>query len=340
MSHFGFLLSNRRHLLGLMMLVAFTGGGLSARGDSRPQVGFVVSMKGAVLVSGVEVKKPGPVFEGAKVQTKKGANCTLLIGREVVLHLAEETEILLSQAEVQRRRAEFTLGHGKIRALVRSNELYGRPKEFQKVDIRTRAVTLGVRGTQFTVDSPIDPLLPQRFTTLEGQVALTIGNRLSDSVGRPNAESAAPVITLEKGQSVEIAGGENSKTDEGRDSGKSSRPNESGSSSDAKPKPIQLTQARLDQEKRNVIPPPPPMATLTQLRDPFAFSQNASGALGGEAPQSFASLEGGMGAPMGGGYSFGAGGGWSVPLDPIVDGGSDSSVNSGVSITIEAGKQP
>jgi len=309
---------------------------------------FLISVQGDVLVDGKKNLKAGPIPEGAQLTTGSNGKCTLMVGREMILHLAAQTSLKVIASDIRNRKAEFILGHGKIRALVRSSAGSVRPREFQDVEVRSRAVTLGVRGTQFTVDSPLDRSVPQRFIAIEGEVSLRLPEWSRES---PNTESMVPlnrsfqngVLSLTRGQAftqwsapVGAAMG-----DGGSESNPQRALQEQG-------RVVTLNAQEIEKEAVAIAPPPRPLATQADFQslstrglqgESIAASDQGSsdGSREGEGRDSVRDIWG-EGLTM----TASGGAGAAILLDPVLDGGlgdaASESARANVSIVVR--KQP
>ncbi len=285
--------------------------------------GFLISAQGEVLLDGKKVQGGVPVQEGAQIQTGPNGKCTLMVGRDIILHLASQTSLKVVTAEVLKRKAEFQLGHGKIRALVRSSQNSPRSREFPDVEVRSRAVTLGVRGTQFTVDSPFDRLVPQRFVAIEGEVSLNLpqGSQQSDSLDSNPMEvgllQKGP-ITLARGQAFVLANP--SSTDRTDAEG----PVQGGR---VEGRVVTLSQQEVEKESLAVVAPPRPMLTTAQFQNLGRAGEQSGGSNLLSQDEERGAAEGentlGRGGAMrpAGDFALQGLNGAVIPLDPIVDGG-------------------
>lgn len=157
---------------------------------------IITGVRGQVFVNDKPAVEGQKVPEKSLVKTNQG-KATLLIGREIVMHLDKNTEANLEEialststtramietsatrdvAQYDDREVEggldipakedvqINLNFGRVRALV-GKKKRGTKRDFK---IKTRKVVMGVRGTHIVVDVPQDPAEPPRFMTLEGE---------------------------------------------------------------------------------------------------------------------------------------------------------------------------
>lgn len=163
-------------------------------------VGQIGRVMGTVLVDSVRVKTGAPVKVGAVIEVKSDSKATLLLGKGSVFQLAANSRLVVGEYGITPEREEMAsldLKFGKTRALI----LNQGPK--RELKIRTRAATMGVRGTEIFIDSPREANLPVKFMTIEGLADVQPGNTSSPIplpqnqgwVGNPSAgqgESSAP----------------------------------------------------------------------------------------------------------------------------------------------------
>ena len=72
------------------------------------QVGVLMSYAGTVRYWGQVVRGPTPVVEGSFIETGKDSNCSLLIGREGVVHIGPESRLELQSVQVEQlKRAQL-----------------------------------------------------------------------------------------------------------------------------------------------------------------------------------------------------------------------------------------
>lgn len=291
---------------------------------SRP-AGTLISVKGAVAVNRAPAKAPRAVMEGEEISTAEDSSCSILLGRDAVIHLGEKSIFKLTQVEIEKRKASLKLEQGKMRALLKTQTQRGRPREIEEFTVRSRSATLGVRGTQFVLESPADSREPERFVGIEGTIVVKLeGQRVAD----PTAISASKEVRLERGQEL-------------------------GSAGDGKAQ--SLAESQLKQESRACVAPPSVVSTPAQFQAPevlLAGAVEGAGSVDSALPDgsggSAGLLSGGFGGTLSGGViSPGV-----IPIDPVADspvsggnaGGGDDATDSGggngtVVIEIGSGKQ-
>ena len=137
-------------------------------------IGHLTDLEGEVLVNGSPANENTTLSVGTVVETRQG-KCTLLLGKETVMRLGEEsklkiTEYLLKDSE-KKETSSVDLNFGRLRALLKTKT----PTK-KSFNVRSRAAVIGVRGTHIVVDSPRDLSRPQRFVTVEGVADLSIAS--------------------------------------------------------------------------------------------------------------------------------------------------------------------
>ncbi len=147
-----------------------------AHADSSPLspiVGKLGMIRGEVWLDHHPVKSGIEVREGAVIEVKVGANATLLLGQGSVIQLSADSKIVVHHFGVtpatQEEAGELELKFGKSRGLFLNED-----QSKKKIMIRTRAATLGVRGTEVWIDVPKDESKSVQFFTIEGKAELTI----------------------------------------------------------------------------------------------------------------------------------------------------------------------
>ncbi len=193
-------------LLGL--LAAF-----SAQGSDAP-VGKVVSIQGKVVarvegaIAGLArlryLKSGDSVYKKDLINTSSDGNVKILFQDESIMDVGPSSLFKVAQfdsaADSKNRRVEMGLEYGKVRASV--NQKLGPRGKFI---LRTRAATMGVRGTEFYVMSDIigaqggqpDPELP-KSAPIKTEVVVTEGKvevskPVSSNAGTKEREASKPV---------------------------------------------------------------------------------------------------------------------------------------------------
>lgn len=243
-------------LLGSVLFHAFCAFGEPAPGAKV--VGRIGLVSGSVLVDSVKVKTGAQVKVGSLIEVLGDSKATLILGKGSVFQIGADSRMVVGEYGItseQEELANLDLKFGKTRALI----LNQGPR--RELKIRTRAATMGVRGTEIFVDSPKDLKEPLQFMTIEGQADVRIG------------ESNAP-IPLPQNQSIRTSGNGDSPS----------------ASSDA---PVQVSQSQIkttlsegglppppppSQEGGGALPPPPPGASrgmVGGLSDGFSIGSSA-----------------------------------------------------------------
>jgi hypothetical protein len=192
----------------LSLLVAMT-----AQGSDTP-VGKVVSIQGKVVarvdgaITGLArlryLKSGDSVYKKDLINTSSEGSVKILFQDESIMDVGPSSLFKVAQfdatADSKNRRVEMGLEYGKVRASV--NQKLGPRGKFI---LRTRAATMGVRGTEFYVMSDIigapggqpDPEQP-KSEPIKTQVVVTEGKvevskPVSPTAGAKEREAAKPV---------------------------------------------------------------------------------------------------------------------------------------------------
>jgi len=224
-----------------------TAAGSTQTGDSHDRtqaVGVLTSYNGDVIVNGKVVTGGTPLMMRDTIETRPHSRCTILLGRDAIIQLGADSRMELTAIEIEKRRTLLSLVHGTTRALVKTDRTNsGQPRREFKV--RSRAATMGVRGTQIYIDSPKDLSLPQRFSTFEGSAVLELP-LVVDVVDARGASARLQEVPITEGQGVETLaatlGGP-----------RGDRPMSSASGSEPQrtpPQPIQVERYHPDQMKK------------------------------------------------------------------------------------------
>jgi hypothetical protein len=175
-------------ILSLVSLALLSGSAFAASGKVVGQIGLV---DGEVFVDAKAVQKNAPVHEGSVVEVKEG-HATLLLGKGSVFNLAPNSKMVVTayqpKTDTTAEGADLDLKFGRTRALIQTEG-----KEKKNIQIRARAATMGVRGTEIYIDAPKDAGKPLQFFTLEGK---------ADVIAHPGA----PVVALAQNQGVTATG--------------------------------------------------------------------------------------------------------------------------------------
>ena len=171
---------------------------------SQKRVGALISFQGGVKVDGKTIETAGPLFEGSRVETLTDGSCTVLLSRDAVVHLGPLSDLKLNQVDIEARKAALALEKGRMRALIKSD---ASQRDFT---VRSRAATLGVRGTQFVMEAPSTQLGRLRVATLEGKVAVTNLPSLTSApitAGSASQSGASAEVLVEAGKQLVRGGG-------------------------------------------------------------------------------------------------------------------------------------
>ena len=165
-----------RMLFLLLLLPAMTAlAGVSERKNTVGQLGMI---EGDVRVDSTSAENGRRVYEGSVIEVAEGGRATLLLGKGSVFHLAGGTRFVVKQYAITQDKgeesADLDLKFGKTRALILNQG--GR----RRIQIRSRAATMGVRGTEILIDAPQASKEPVRFLTVEGLAELNL-----DGVSQP-----------------------------------------------------------------------------------------------------------------------------------------------------------
>ncbi|MCC7442469.1 MAG: FecR domain-containing protein [Bdellovibrionales bacterium] len=161
-------------------------------------VGRLASAKGEVTVGGVAAKSGRELLAGDVIEIGSG-KATLLLGKESVIHLDKNSRFQVAsygRGPDGTESASLNLSYGRTRALVR--DVGAVRKRFV---VRSRSATMGVRGTHLMIESPQDPLEPQRFVVFDGKADVYIARtaKARESMNREAMSGAAPEEAPEVG---------------------------------------------------------------------------------------------------------------------------------------------
>jgi hypothetical protein len=163
------------------------------------EVGVVTAIRGAVRVDGKSAQENSVLKTGSVVETGEG-KCTLLMGKETIVHLDRGTRFVvkeyLARQGNQDPKAAFDLKYGRVRALIKSSG-----KEKKDFQFRTRAAVMGVRGTHVVLDVPRTGSAPESFVTLEGVAEVSF---ISTSA-KPGEEKPSAPIQVKENQSLRVS---------------------------------------------------------------------------------------------------------------------------------------
>ncbi|NDG85117.1 MAG: hypothetical protein EBX52_08805 [Proteobacteria bacterium] len=164
---------------------------LFAKAEPKSKVvGEIGMIEGMVILDSSRVGNGAKVREGSVIEVKEDSRATLILGKGTVFHLAAGSKMVVNEFGVvseTEEKADLDLKFGRTRALILNQ---GGKRE---IKIRSRAVTMGVRGTEIFIDAPRESSRPLRYFTIEGSADL----RLSEN---------APPIALNQNQGVSTKG--------------------------------------------------------------------------------------------------------------------------------------
>jgi len=180
--------------LGLLLFYSLFGSPYSH--GAAGKLGFV---EGDVRLNRVQARDYVDVSVGDLLETRKG-KCTILLAGNHVIHIGQDSRIKLTDFVMNQGQEKTTLdlAYGTTRALVRSQKSLKRA-----FNIRARAATMGVRGTEVYIESPRSLAKPQKFLTIDGVAELTF----PQSRNAPGVQVAPQKVLLKQGQMIETSGG-------------------------------------------------------------------------------------------------------------------------------------
>ena len=189
---------------------------------AAPRAVLLAKVKGEVLVEGKPARPGQGVQPTSVVITKKGS-CTILMGKNSVVNLGEESELKITKffEDQSSEDAEVDLKYGQTRALVRPTD--GNQRRFK---VRTKSATMGVRGTHIFVNAPKDESSPATFATLEGKASLQL-----PVVSSSGAPQGTQTVEISENQSFEAVPA----VAAAATGGDSSQPNADGGPGDSAP---------------------------------------------------------------------------------------------------------
>jgi hypothetical protein len=189
-----------------------------ARAATPEKVGRAVVITGQVdlLIAGkaTRMKTGDSLFAGSVVKTGADARAKLLFEDRTVIDLGTKSEFKIEEfklGEGANREVTFAMGDGKVRSNV--TQPLGSKGRFT---IRTKAASMGVRGTEFIVLSePVRPGAPEvktQVTVLEGRVEVkdrAAPNAQAYSVSQGQQYNA--VAQVQGDRAIAASGGESPK---------------------------------------------------------------------------------------------------------------------------------
>lgn len=132
----------------------------------------VVEFRGqvSILESGKSVS-PAPnleIPEGALIRTGDGASIKLLLSDQSVIDVGAASKVLVRKVNLQTKQVDLALDEGKVKAVVTKRK----ETESGRFTIRTKAATMGVRGTQLLAvhSARADGRMRSSFFCLSGAI--------------------------------------------------------------------------------------------------------------------------------------------------------------------------
>lgn len=193
-------MKNDRMTFGFYIVLSTFALSASSAFSAEDFIGRAVSVTGKVLVRGegtgsqmTFLKAGDKLFKGTILNTGSGGTVKLLMTDRTILDLGPSSLFKVNDYEIQTgnvgdRKVDLSLDYGTVRASV--NEKISSNKG--KFTIRTKAATMGVRGTEFVVNAALPVKNFAGETTAPPKTSLTVmhGKVEVADVARP---SAAPV---------------------------------------------------------------------------------------------------------------------------------------------------
>ena len=164
----------KNRIFNLGLIFAMCGSAAAQVAPSAKSVGQIGLVSGTVLVDAVRVKTGARVKVGSVIEVGSGSKATLILGKGSVFQIGADSRMVVGEYGITPEREELAnleLKFGKTRALI----LNQGPR--RELKIRTRAATMGVRGTEIYVDSPKDAAKPVQFMTIEGLAEVKLGEQ-------------------------------------------------------------------------------------------------------------------------------------------------------------------
>ena len=187
----------------LLLLVIPSLIAVTARAAEEDYIARAVSVSGKVLARGegggnvqMNFLKPGDkLYRGSIVNTGSTGAVKLLMTDRTIIDLGPSSLFKMNDYELKKgqagdRKVDLSLDYGTVRASV--NEKLTTSKG--KFTIRTKAATMGVRGTEFVVNAPI----PAAGAAEPPKMALTVMHGKVE-VADPNAAAGAPKFAVTPG---------------------------------------------------------------------------------------------------------------------------------------------
>jgi hypothetical protein len=166
-----------------VILFSFCSASTAQAADEENYIARAVSVSGKVLARGessgsvqMTFLKPGDkLYKGSIVNTGSNGVVKLLMTDRTIIDLGPSSLFKMNDYELKKgavgdRKVDLSLDYGTVRASV--NEKLTSPKA--KFTIRTKAATMGVRGTEFVVKSPIPAIGPAGAAAEPPKMSLTV----------------------------------------------------------------------------------------------------------------------------------------------------------------------
>lgn len=166
------------------VLAGFTALTMASSAHASEIAARVVTVRGEVikrgewnLTSKTPLKANETILEGDTIESKKGGAVKLLFTDKTIVDIGADTTFKVKEYRIKQggnRQVSLELPEGKIRTSV--NQPVGQSGSFR---LKTRSVVMGVRGTEFVVESrealaqgATTEAPPTQITVLEGNVAV------------------------------------------------------------------------------------------------------------------------------------------------------------------------
>ncbi|RYZ61250.1 MAG: hypothetical protein EOP09_20205, partial [Proteobacteria bacterium] len=181
---------------------------LSISSNAEEFAGQIVTVSGKVLSRNentkttqlILLKSGDKIYEGSVVNTGPQGTAKLLMADRTIIDLGPASVFKVNEFklnQVSNRTVEMELKQGQMRASVNKPV----PDPSGKFSVKTRAATMGVRGTEFIVkapalsDQPNAPIPPSQITVIKGLVAVTDGS----AAGGANAVNLSAGMQVNRG---------------------------------------------------------------------------------------------------------------------------------------------
>jgi hypothetical protein len=200
--------NDRSIFLSVLLVVGGLAVGTPTAHAAEDYIARAVSVSGKVLARSESVDgairmtflKPGDkLYQGSIVNTGSNGAVKLLMTDRTILDLGPSSLFKLNdyqfdKAKMGDRKVDLSLDYGTVRASV-NEKLTTRKGKFT---IRTKAATMGVRGTEFVVNAPIPEKNAAGATIEPPKMSLTVMHGKVE-VADANAAAGAPVVPVTPG---------------------------------------------------------------------------------------------------------------------------------------------